>query len=193
MRLIALTGAIASGKSSVARALGERGYLVVEHADLLKTLLIEALAGIGVVLTMEEIKANKAEYRTLLQELGTVIGFDQGLYIQRALVEAGWDGAQAAVIDNVRTDGQASLARAYGFQVVRLKVSDRTRYERLHAGGVDLYTAMRHEDHPIERGIRDDLIDAQITSDVLTPAGFANFLATYLEEEESSDAYTPSN
>lgn len=176
MKLIALAGGIASGKSSVARALGERGYLVVEHADVLKQLLVDALASIGVVLTLEEIKANKAQYRTLLQEFGSVIGFDSGRYISMALHEMGWDGEGAAVIDNVRTDAQAAEARRWGFQVVRLNVSDYTRWDRLRASGVSATKIGQHESHPIERGISASLIDYQVSSDVLSPEGFAECL-----------------
>lgn len=195
MKRIALTGAIASGKSSVARALGERGYLVVEHADVLKQLLVDALASIGVVLTLEEIKANKAQYRTLLQEWGSAIGFDSGRYIGYALREAGWNEAEQdfkadrAVIDNVRTDAQAEAAKAWGFQVVRLNVSDYTRWDRLRASGVSATKIGQHESHPIERGISSSLIDYQVSSDVLSPEGFAEFLIGLGEEEkETTDA-----
>lgn len=184
MKLIALTGAIASGKSSVAEALVERGYLYVGHADYLKGIVAEAVSNYGVPLTVDEIKAHKAQYRTLLQEFGSAIGFDSGDFIHDALYEAGWSD-QAAVIDNVRTDGQAQAAKSHGFKVVRLNVSDHTRYERLLSQGVDLFTALKQEDHPIERGIWDGLIDYQISSDVLTPDGFAEFLIGLVEDEHA--------
>lgn len=135
MLKLALHGPLKSGKSSLAQALQERGFQYLNYTDLLKQLLCEALASIGVNLTVEEIHANKEKYRQLIIEFASVAGFDDGFGIDRMLAEIKPD-ATGVVFDNVRFLPQWKLLKAEGFILVRLTTSERIRLARARSEGM---------------------------------------------------------
>jgi hypothetical protein len=180
VKYIALTGQIAAGKTAVAQALVARGYLLISYTDLLKQYVARALTAIGQPTTVEMILADKEHYRALIQEFGSVIGFDQGgAFVAEALAE--WErlGWPLAVFDNVRTDAQAASVQAYGFEVVELRATDYTRFTRLGSAGKDPYAVFTRAAHPIERGLSETVVDLEIITDISTPEMIADFLAEY--------------
>jgi hypothetical protein len=183
VKYIALTGQIAAGKTAVAQALVAKGYLLISYTDLLKDYLARALTAIGQPTTVEMILADKEHYRALIQEFGTVIGFDQGgAFVSEAL--AAWEqaGLPPAVFDNVRTDAQASAVQGYGFAVVALQASSYTRFTRLSSAGKDPYTVFTRASHPIEQGLSGDEVDLLLTTDLSTPEMIAAFLESYPDD-----------
>lgn len=183
MKCIALTGRIATGKTAVAQELLTRGYLLVSLTDLLKEIVAHALSSVSVPTTLNDILADKERYRALIQEFGTVIGFDQGgVFLSSALEvwrESGW---RNCVIDNVRTDEQAEQAARAGFHVVRLVAHREERVRRLLADGKNPDSVLAREAHHIESGIADHLVDIQIETDHITPREIALFLDGLLED-----------
>lgn len=180
MKYIALTGQIASGKTAVAKALEARGYLLVSYTDLLKEYVAEALSAVGVNTSLRDILADKERYRALIQEFGTIIGFDEGgpngHYVHQALAAWARMGRPPAVFDNVRTEAQAAAVEDYGFTVVQLKAHLGTRTERLRAAGKEPASVLLRERHPIEAGLADECIGMEITTDIATPEMVADFL-----------------
>lgn len=180
MDYIALTGSIKSGKTTVARALEKKGYLLISYTDLLKEYVARALTGAGFPTQPSTILAHKEQYRALIQEFGTVIGFDQGGdFMSKAF--AGWDGHQRVVFDNIRTDEQAA-SLPLGFDIVRLEATHETRADRIRAEGDDPEQVLARESHHIESGISDDWVDLVVTTDIGTPEMVADFLATLVTD-----------
>lgn len=199
MKYIALTGKIGTGKTAVAKALEAKGYILVSYTDLLKTLLANALTAIGIPTTLDDILADKPCYRALIQEFGSVIGFDLGgEFIQTALQVWVEQGKPPCVLDNIRTDAQAADVIDAGFDIVCLTASDHFRYDRIEATGANLYHTLEREQHAIEQGIDEAHIDLTLATDLATPEMIADFLAGLwneqqtgeTEEEWAQDGYT---
>jgi hypothetical protein len=156
---LALHGPMYSGKTSVAHALvSEHGFTLVNYTDYLKSLAARALSGIQISTTVAEIKANKAEYRVLLQWLGTKVGFDDGAYVGQCLWEQGadewgFDLEDRIVFDNVRTEAQFNLLIDYGFQLVRFEVSPLVQAERAQNLGCSVAELRAVSTHGIEQPI----------------------------------------
>lgn len=190
MKYIALTGQIASGKTAVAKALEAQGYLLISYTDLLKEYTVRALAGAGVHVTLDDILADKERYRGLIQELGTVIGFDEGgKFVNEALAEWVTLGKPKAVFDNVRTESQAASVEDHGFTLVQLKAHSGTRTHRLRAAGKDPAHVLDRERHPIEAGLPDECVEMEITTDDASPEMIADFLASFDAYDEAEDSY----
>lgn len=135
MLKLAIHGPLKSGKSSLAQALQDRGFQVLNYTDLLKQYLSEALAAIGIQVSVEEMHADKEKYRQLLIEFATVIGFDDGFGIDRMLSEIKPD-AEGVVLDNVRFQKQYDLLKPEGFVLVRLTTPERVRLARARGEGM---------------------------------------------------------
>jgi hypothetical protein len=164
----ALTGPMYSGKTSLAHALADvHGFALVNYTDYLKELAANALSYIGVETTVRGIKEDKAKYRSFLQDLGTLVDFDNGAYVQRCLVEqamdrTGFNGLNEDIVfDNVRTQAQFDILRDYGFQLVRLTVNPIVQINRATRAGVTVQELHRVSDHQIESGLpyQDDEIE----------------------------------
>lgn len=194
MKYIALTGQIASGKTAVAQALEAQGYLLISYTNLLKEYVAEALTAVGIPTSLDTILDNKEQYRALIQEFGSVIGFDEGgRYVDEAMGEWAARGKPKAVFDNVRSHAQARAIEDYGFTLVQLKAHIGTRTQRLRARGLHPASVLLRESHPIESGLNPEVVDLEITTDTSTPEMVADFLASYTffeeEEEEEYDAF----
>lgn len=135
MMKLALHGARFSGKSTLARALEARGWQWLNYTDLIKEMLCEALAAIGITLTVEQIHENKEFYRNLIIEFATVAGFDDGFGVDRMLASIRPD-AEGVVFDNVRFLPQWEMLEKEGFTLVRLTTQDHFREARGRAVGV---------------------------------------------------------
>jgi hypothetical protein len=150
---VALTGDMYAGKSELARALGRRGYHVVDFSDLLKQYAVCALNACGIPVRLEDVKRDKACFRPFLQELGGRIGFNSDQkYIDESL--STWDGESKVVFDNVRTEAQWSSLREKGFVLVEVRARKGVREERSSRAGVSpgcLEGVMRH---PVEGRLR---------------------------------------
>lgn len=154
MKLVALTGPIYSGKTSLAVELEGRGYMRVMFNDLLKAYAATGLSSCGVPTSLHDILTNKAKYRAFLQELGDLIGFNNNPeHVHKALFSWVIAGRPPCVFDNVRTDEQADVVRSLGFQIVRLDLPSTVQIERAGALGVRWDVLQSQLIHPIERGI----------------------------------------
>lgn len=148
MKHIALTGACYSGKTNLARSLEQRGYLFISFTDLLKQYAVKSLTACGIPVTLEGILKDKRLYRPYLQELGSLIGFnDNPKYVREAL--AVWDG-EACVFDNVRTPQQWDVLKGFGFTLVEVKIDHLTQRERAANLGVTGAALGKVLQHPIE-------------------------------------------
>lgn len=159
MDLIALAGPQLAGKTTLAHALAERGYLLINFTGLLKQIAVASLSEAGHRVSVEEMLQNKAKYRRYLQELGELIGFDTDpAFVHEAVEKAGWYTRRAprkAVFDNVRTVEQIRTLAEYGFELVYLDTPEHVRFgraARIH--GLSREEFDRQHTHPIEDGSR---------------------------------------
>jgi len=153
MDLIALAGPQLAGKTTLARALVNEGYLLIDFTSLLKRIAVASLAGAGHMTTVEEINERKLLYRPYLQGLGTVIGFNiDSRYVLAALAEAMWHAERKAVFDNVRTVEQYCALAELGFELVYLDTSEDIRYRRAESrdSNLTLDAFMQQHAHPVE-------------------------------------------
>lgn len=163
MKYVALTGAAYAGKTTLTKALVQKGYMPIIFSDLLKQMAVDALRAVGTLVTVDEIQDEKARYRPFLQHLGVLTGFDEGgIYVIRALEAWRQQGRPAAVFDNVRTDQQAMALMSQGFRIVQL---DLERAEQV-ARAISLGATVRQFElammHDVERGINTDLADLRL-------------------------------
>lgn len=142
---IALQGDGGSGKSTLARYMeSEYGWYVMRYSDSLKQSLCDALNYFRQIgephIMVGDIHTNKSKYRRVLQELGTAVGFDEGVGVQAQIDE--WklyrDSAKQPVIfDNVRFPSQFELLKKHGFILVELFVDFEERKRRALLAGVN--------------------------------------------------------
>ena len=155
----ALTGPMYSGKTSLAHELADvNGFALVNYTDYLKELAANALSYIGVTTTTPQIKENKAKYRSFLQDLGTLVDFDNGAYVEQCLIEQAEDPyglgiAKDIVFDNVRTQAQFDILKQWGFVLVRLTVNPIVQINRAARVGVTIQELHRVSEHGIESGL----------------------------------------
>jgi hypothetical protein len=159
MSLTGITGKAHAGKDTFGAAFVRAGYRRISFADPLKeaTAIIagepshlyhtaEGKEGFSPVLNTTR--------RRALQNIGKGVrdALDPGIWVRRALDE--WDrlGRIPTVITDVRYDNEAELIRQFGGIVVQIVRPDN--------GGL-FGEAAQHES---ERGIREDLIDLEITN-----------------------------
>lgn len=180
MKYIALAGAPYVGKTTIARALGELGYRRINFSEMLKQKAAFALSAVtGDAITATTINQNKAKYRTFLQELGDVIGFnDQARYVRDVLDPWHYDGCPPAVFDCVRTVAQWTVLREYGFRLVNLYVPYEVHIQRAKLCGMRSDDLDRILECPLEQGLPDLGIQVE-SSGKMT----AEFLAHYGAEE----------
>jgi dephospho-CoA kinase len=151
MNYVALSGQSLVGKTTLAQALEQRGYLLVNFTDILKERLAYVLTALGCPTSVEDIKDRKPLYRTLLQSLGRVVGFDRDpRFVQEALEQWVHSGYPRAVFDNVRTFEQYAVLRSCGFHVVRLEAPIGTLLERAARQGLSAQEYLAHLEHPVE-------------------------------------------
>ena len=184
---IALHGPMYSGKTSLAHELvRSHGFTLVNYTDYLKELAASALSYIGVETTVRTIKADKAKYRSFLQQLGTLVDFDNGAYVQRCLVEQaqdeeGYGLTDRIVFDNVRTQAQFDILKPFGFRLVRVTVNPITQMNRATLAGVSVQELYRVSEHTIENNLDTQEGEIEVIGGVSTIA-----LADYLVEEYDS-------
>src|SRR5579859_3385421 len=145
---LALTGDIYAGKTRLARSLESQGFLFISFTDLLKKYAVKSLTACGIPVTLEDVLRDKAVYRPYLQELGSLIGFnDNPKYVREAL--SAWDG-EKCVFDNVRTPEQWAVLKNFGFTLVEVRVDYSTQRERAANLGVTGAALEKAINHPIE-------------------------------------------
>lgn len=164
LRLV-LTGGFLSGKSTIARELERRGFVYINYTDHLKELAVIALGALGIHVTVEEIHLNKEKYRPFLIELGTLLGFDQGNYVDEVIAKHG--NPERAVFDNVRFDPQMDKLLKYDYQLVRIEVPDLFRMARAAERDIDPRQFEARTKAVTERGL--SLYPNQITVQNIRP------------------------
>jgi hypothetical protein len=149
MSRVAIAGRMYSGKTTLANELVEHhGWYRIGYNDLLKEWLAEALTNIGVPTKVDDIIANKARYRVILQELGNLVGFNDGFGVEQAI--GLWEdrGAPEPVIfDNVRFDAQFRELERFGFVLVELDTPRNERIKRAAELGVDEIALNKVDSH----------------------------------------------
>jgi hypothetical protein len=155
MKYVALTGGLYSGKTTLATELEKRGYMILSFTDVLKACAATALAPyFGGDYTVEDIKADKANLRTFLQEFGRIIGFDWNPGFVNLALQPWWQaGLPPAVFDNVRFDEQFDTLRPYGFDLVRVSVPFEEQKKRAKKAGVYVRQLRKMLAHPAEAGL----------------------------------------
>ena len=157
---IALHGPMYSGKTTLSRQLvAAHGFVLVNYTDYLKELAARALTHLGQYTSVEQIKADKTRFRSFLQDLGTLLGFDSGGFVEECLFEQAavvWTGPQEAalpgniVFDNVRTPAQFAILQRFGFRLVRLFLPTDEQVHRALEAGVAIPELVRVGQHSIE-------------------------------------------
>lgn len=144
MKHIALTGPAYAGKTTLAKELERRGYLLISFTDLLKGYACRALSALDIHTSVQEISQKKEQYRPFLQELSLLIGWGQNLmYVHEALDHWYRSGRPACVFDNVRDARQAEELQWIGFTLVELDLPPYLLALRA--------TNQPRRDHPVER------------------------------------------
>ncbi|GHO44552.1 hypothetical protein [Ktedonospora formicarum] len=150
---VALAGGLGSGKTTLAHALEARGFVLVNFTGWLKELYSRALSSIGYSVTVEEILANKENYRVHLQHFADMIEWQTDpTYVSQCIDETAIEWYRGIVFDNVRTEVQAREAQRRGFTVIELIVPDDVRARR---AGLPLETFLERSKHSTEAGIGD--------------------------------------
>lgn len=156
---IALQGDGGSGKSTLARYMEKHyDWYVMQYSDSLKWALCEALNYFELPddkqFVAADIHANKSKYRKVLQELGTVVGFDEGAGVEDTIDV--WkmcrtSANQPVIFDNVRFPAQFKLLKRHGFVLVELFVDLEERERRAQQAGVKLedMAHVAENSHPI--------------------------------------------
>lgn len=158
---IALHGPMYSGKTTLSRQLvAAHGFVLVNYTDYLKELAARALCHLGQYTSVEQIKADKTRFRSFLQDLGTLLGFDDGAFVEQCLFEQAaivWTGPQEAalperiVFDNVRTPAQFAILQRFGFHLVRLDIPRELQRHRALELGISGEELVRVTMHGIEQ------------------------------------------
>lgn len=161
MKLVAITGKARAGKDTLAQAFTREGFKRIAFADALKQ-VTALIANEPSHLYYDDVEkeafcpALGMTRRQALQKLGTegirsVFGAD--VWVNRVLREWVAGGRSPIVITDCRFDNEAALVReAAGIviQVVRPQ----------HGGSLQGEAAL----HASERGVRDELVDIEITN-----------------------------
>lgn len=150
---LALTGGAGTGKTTLARALQKEGYQLINFTDRLKEELLRALYHVDVHITLDQLKENKEKYRPLLQEFGSVIGYDTcPEFIYDALNQWAVTGKGRCVFDNVRTKDQWETLKELGFTLVRLEDAHPLTFSQ----ALDNMFSPKKIVHPVERGFYEE-------------------------------------
>lgn len=149
---LALRGPALSGKTTLANYLGKHcGFVVVRYNDILKQKAAQALTRVGRKTTLNDIRHDKETYRSFLQELGSLLHFDEGAFIDEALTK--YEGTETSIVfDNVRFLAQWERLKEWRFTLVSLQLPSFAQEERAVSLGASLShfgAAMRH---PAELG-----------------------------------------
>lgn len=147
---VALMGPAYAGKTTLATKLAESGFALVSYTDHLKSKAAEALCSIGLPTSVTDINQNKIFYRALLQDLGTVLGFDRGEFVEEALATAG--NAEHIVFDNVRFLPQWEKLAPLGFTLVYLAITPMEQEVRAREAGLSAAELGKVLSHPAEVG-----------------------------------------
>jgi hypothetical protein len=89
-------------------------------------------------------------YRALLQDLGTVLGFDQGECVEEALARAG--DAEHIVFDNIRFLPQWQRLEPLGFRLAYLAITPMEQEVRAREAGLSAEALGKVLRHPAEVG-----------------------------------------
>jgi hypothetical protein len=158
---LALRGPALSGKTTLANYLHRRyGFTVIRYNDILKKRAALALSHIGRKTTLADIRRDKEVYRPFLQELGSLLHFDEGAFIDEAVASVRGRFLEDStgrllgdvVFDNVRFLAQWEKLRAHGFQLVKLDLSPSAQMARAEDNGLPVQMLGRSMKHPAELG-----------------------------------------
>lgn len=156
MRRFGLTGMVYAGVTTLAHNLeAHYGWTHLNYSDTLKhylALFLTEHKGGDADDWFRYILANKDFYRAILQEMGTVFGYDNGFGLDRLINE--WTAAGAhepVVVEKLRTNQQAGILRQLGFFIVEVQISHDTQYARAKQLGISVEELKKKLEHPIEQ------------------------------------------
>lgn len=183
---IFITGYAGSGKDTLGQTLVERaGFTRLAFADALKEEVAEYLG-----ITVPELNARKAEFRTLLQEWGTMRGVEKHYWIEQWRLRRERI-AGPVVCTDLRFPHEAFFALESGGLLLRVSVPEEERIARLMArdGRYDPAWA----DHPSEKYVRELPVHADVPGNLPEDARLPTIEAVYVSlltlREEMGDGY----
>ena len=153
-RRVAVRGPLYAGKTTMAHALEREGFVLINFTDSLKAMAADALCHLGVPTSVADIKADKEHYRPFLQQLGTLVGFDEGRTIPAFVAEhiQRYGEDRDYVFDNVRFLAQWEALKPFGFTLVQLHLTPMQQEERATTLGISHEALGRAMSHPAEVG-----------------------------------------
>lgn len=182
MNLVALNGPPYAGKTALAEELERRGYLLLPFNDILKDITVQMLEPYVPDLSVAEIKLLKGKYRPFLQELGTLIGFDDDPMFMNIALKPWWEaGMPKAVLDNVRFEGQYEVLQPYHFKLVHLDAPTEVRKARAKALGVTAREFTKANKHAAEQQLL-SRYDLHLSSVSLTAVELADMVEAARDE-----------
>lgn len=162
---VALTGALFSGKTTVAKLLRDRGFYFMDYTGYIKQLAaVEWKKQTGQEVTALYLEEHKREFRRFLQKFGTDIGTGRGFgvaHVASQFSSAKWP-TRNMVFDNIRYERQFDVLRNIhpSFVLVRLEINEHEQIARARRKGVfpeELADLRLHQaEQPVEAEITVD-------------------------------------
>jgi dephospho-CoA kinase len=149
---VAITGGIFTGKTTLAEYLrDEHGFKYVSYTDMLKTFASEALAAVGLEVSVEAMKADKEKYRHFIIALGHLIDFDNGYGLEQLAetIKATCPN-ENVVVDNMRFEAQMDILERHGFRMLRVVTPIQERKRRARAFGLTAEAFQQRTSDPTE-------------------------------------------
>lgn len=162
---VALSGGAWYGKSTLAQRLQNTyQYYHVDAALEIKMVAATMLRAGGVMVSVNDILNNKQRFRPFLQEVGKLMGIDEGTEFVRRFVDPALplSFGHPIVVEPIRTQSQAHALRRAGFKIVSFKVSNTLRRERARSLGVSDADYQRTIEHPLEQQLPRHLVDYEL-------------------------------
>lgn len=167
---VALAGPLYTGKTTLAKRLEEHGYQRVGLSLTLATYFVKWKNEVEQVqppLTVEQVYANKADFRRELQQFSRRQNFDTDMFWTDQTIidqQVHVDRPHALIVwDSVRFPQQASYLRdMYHFKIVAIDLPDEDIVARGISQGVPEATVRKALQQPSEQRLPESVIDLHL-------------------------------